>query len=158
MNVVLVPDVELVMLNVDALAGMPPEQCVDGVRFVRPFLDVTRAATTSICEDLDLDWWDDPTNGDAFAAGEALPTHFPLRSRIRHTLLPYLNAFAGRDPVPNVRKRTKVTYVYDGREATVEVGEGSRLVIPAPVEKQQPPPQLLHLFLFRWNVRHHDSL
>ena len=51
------------------------------------------------------------------------------------------NAFAGRDPVPNVRKRTKVTYVYDGREATVEVGEGSRLVIPAPVEKQQPPPE-----------------
>ena len=51
------------------------------------------------------------------------------------------NAFAGRDPVPNVRKRTRVTYVYDGREATVEVGEGSRLVIPAPVEKQQPPPE-----------------
>lgn len=85
--------------GVDALAGMPPEQCVDGVRFVRPFLDVTRAATTSICEGLDLDWWDDPTNGDAFAGGEALPAHFPLRSRIRHTLLPYLNAFAGRDMV-----------------------------------------------------------
>ena len=51
------------------------------------------------------------------------------------------NAFAGRDPVPNVRKRTRVTYVYDGREATVEVGEGSRLVIPAPVEAPQPPPE-----------------
>ena len=51
------------------------------------------------------------------------------------------NAFVGHDPVPDVRKRTKVVYEYDGRESTVEVGEGTRIVIPAPVEKAQPPPE-----------------
>ena len=33
------------------------------------------------------------------AADEPLPDDFPLRSRVRHTLIPYLNAFAGGDIV-----------------------------------------------------------
>lgn len=81
----------------DAVAGMPAVQHVEGVTFLRPFLDVTRAQTTAICADLGLRWWDDPTNGDAFDAREPLPERYPLRSRVRHTLMPALDAFAGRD-------------------------------------------------------------
>ncbi|MGO4922736.1 tRNA lysidine(34) synthetase TilS [Bifidobacterium choerinum] len=83
--------------GLDAIAGMPAEQRIDGVCFARPLLGLARAETTRICEDLGLAWWDDPTNGDAFPADEELPARFPLRSRVRHTLLPYLSAFAGRD-------------------------------------------------------------
>lgn len=83
--------------GVDAVAGMPARQTVHGVRFVRPLLAVSRAQTTAICMDLGLEWWDDPTNGDAFAPDEPLPADYPLRSRVRHTLLPFLNEFAGRD-------------------------------------------------------------
>lgn len=83
--------------GVDAVAGMPAQQTVHGVRFVRPLLTVSRAQTTAICTDLGIEWWDDPTNGDAFAPDEPLPADYPLRSRVRHTLLPFLNEFAGRD-------------------------------------------------------------
>lgn len=81
----------------DAIAGMPSVQNIDGVRFVRPFLQITRAQTTTICHDLHLSWWDDPTNGDQYAADELLPADYPLRSRVRHTLLPLMSDFAGRD-------------------------------------------------------------
>jgi tRNA(Ile)-lysidine synthase len=83
--------------GVDALSGMPRSFERDGVRFVRPFLDLTRAQTTGICGDLGLTWWDDPTNGDGVAANEALPQSYPLRSRVRHTLVPYLTDFFGAD-------------------------------------------------------------
>ena len=85
--------------GLDALAGMPRIVERDGVRFARPFLRLTRADTTGICEDLGITWWDDPTNGDHMAADEPLPDDFPLRSRVRHTLIPYLNAFDGGDIV-----------------------------------------------------------
>ena len=74
----------------------------DGVRFLRPWLNVTREETTGICEDLRLAWWDDPTNGpDVGDSGgnEPLPANYPLRSRIRHDLMPYLASFAGSDVV-----------------------------------------------------------
>ncbi|PLS27068.1 tRNA(Ile)-lysidine synthetase [Bifidobacterium anseris] len=83
--------------GLDAIAGMPATQSIDGVCFARPLLGVARADTTRICEDLALKWWDDPTNGDGVPADEPLPQCFPLRSRVRHTLLPRLSAFAGRD-------------------------------------------------------------
>lgn len=81
----------------DAMAGMPAMQTVDGVRFLRPLLNVSRAQTTRICEELQLKYWDDPTNGDHIPADIALPNTFPLRSRVRHTLLPFFNDFAGCD-------------------------------------------------------------
>ncbi|MDF7663532.1 tRNA lysidine(34) synthetase TilS [Bifidobacterium sp. ESL0763] len=83
--------------GIDAVSGMPATFTRDGVRFARPLLDVTRRETTGICEDLGLRWWDDPTNGDAVEAGTPLPDRYPLRSRIRHTLVPYLNGFFGGD-------------------------------------------------------------
>lgn len=83
----------------DAMAGMAPTMKRGGVQFLRPLLDVTRDETTAICRDLELEYWDDPTNGDAVPADEPLPRSYPLRSRVRHTLLPELSRFAGCDMV-----------------------------------------------------------
>ena len=79
--------------GVDALAGMPQVFTRSGVTFARPLLTLTRAETTGICEDLGAEYWDDPTNGDA-VDGE-LPNDYPLRSRVRHDLLPAIERFAG---------------------------------------------------------------
>ena len=79
--------------GVDALAGMPQVFTRSGATFARPLLTLTRAETTGICEDLDVEYWDDPTNGDA-VDGE-LPDDYPLRSRVRHDLLPAIERFAG---------------------------------------------------------------
>ena len=79
--------------GVDALAGMPQVFTRSGVTFARPLFTLTRAETTGICEDLGVEYWDDPTNGDA-VDGE-LPNDYPLRSRVRHDLLPAIERFAG---------------------------------------------------------------
>ncbi|MEA3184927.1 MAG: tRNA(Ile)-lysidine synthase [Ilumatobacteraceae bacterium] len=65
------------------LAGMRP-----GAR--RPILALRRSATVGLCHTLDLTVIDDPTNRD--------PAH--LRNRVRHELLPAMNAMAQRDLVP----------------------------------------------------------
>lgn len=83
--------------GIEALAGMPSYFERDGVRFIRPFLDITRRQTTCICQELSIEWWDDPTNGDSLPANEPLPQDYPLRSRVRHTLMPYLSSFFGGD-------------------------------------------------------------
>ena len=79
--------------GVDALAGMPQVFTRSGATFARPLLTLTRAETTGICEDLGVEYWDAPTNGDA-VDGE-LPNDYPLRSRVRHDLLPAIERFAG---------------------------------------------------------------
>ena len=81
--------------GIDAIAGMPPTLDRDGVLFVRPFLELGRADTTAICEQLRVAWWDDPTNGEA--AEGPLDARYPLRSRIRHDLMPALARFMGAD-------------------------------------------------------------
>ncbi|RSX58769.1 tRNA lysidine(34) synthetase TilS [Bifidobacterium samirii] len=85
----------------DALAGMPAVFARDGVRYARPLLErTTRDDTTGICRDLDVAWWDDPTNGDAAdpdAADDDAWRALPLRSRIRQRLIPYLRDFTGGD-------------------------------------------------------------
>lgn len=92
--------------GVDALAGMPPRFERGGVTFLRPWLGLSRADTTGICADLGLEYWDDPTNGDAAAergsGGEGLPREFPLRSRVRHDLIPYIEHFADADIVSHL--------------------------------------------------------
>ena len=79
--------------GVDALAGMPQVFTRSGATFARPLLTLTRDETTGLCEDLGVEYWDDPTNGDA-VDGE-LPDDYPLRSRVRHDLLPAIERFAG---------------------------------------------------------------
>lgn len=81
--------------GIDAIAGMPPTFNRDGVPFARPFLELGRADTTAICEQLRMTWWDDPTNGEA--AEGPLDARYPLRSRIRHDLMPALARFMGAD-------------------------------------------------------------
>ncbi|TPF92053.1 tRNA lysidine(34) synthetase TilS [Bifidobacterium sp. UTBIF-78] len=79
----------------DALAGMPASFARGGVAFLRPWLALARVDTTGICADFDLEYWDDPTNGES-VVGE-LPRDYPLRSRVRHDLLPAIARFAGGD-------------------------------------------------------------
>ncbi|MBT1163289.1 tRNA lysidine(34) synthetase TilS [Bifidobacterium felsineum] len=84
--------------GLDMVAGMPATTVREQVLFVRPLLDLTRDETTGICEeDLHLAYWDDPTNGDS--AEGPLPGNYPLRSRIRHDLLPAIEQFTGSDVI-----------------------------------------------------------
>jgi tRNA(Ile)-lysidine synthase len=83
--------------GLNALAGMPRRSAIQGIPYIRPLLDMSRKDTTGICEDLGLIWWDDPTNGDGMDPDIPLDRAFPLRSRIRHTIMPYLSDFIGND-------------------------------------------------------------
>ncbi|MDO4919201.1 tRNA lysidine(34) synthetase TilS [Kocuria sp.] len=68
-----------------SLSGMPGRLVRDGVRYLRPLLNVTRAETETVCAAEGLEPWHDPTNGDTALT----------RSRIRHEVLPYLEAQLG---------------------------------------------------------------
>ena len=76
----------------------------------RPFLTLTRAQTEQVCEETNLDFWTDPTNVapaecternvapsaiavEALNPGAAAP--WPLRSRVRSTLMPALTRVLG---------------------------------------------------------------
>lgn len=50
--------------GLDGLAGLRPEWTLDGVRFIRPFLAVTRAEMQGFLVDCGVLWADDPTNDD----------------------------------------------------------------------------------------------
>ena len=65
--------------GLDGLAGMGPDR--------HPILRLRRAETQALCADLGLTTVDDPSNAD--------PRH--RRNRIRHELLPLLDAIAERD-------------------------------------------------------------
>lgn len=81
--------------GIDAIAGMPAQFRREGMTFIRPFLDLGRADTTALCDQLGLKWWDDPTNGEG--KDGPLDARFPLRSRIRHDVMPVLARFTGAD-------------------------------------------------------------
>lgn len=65
-----------------SLAGMPARRGV----LRRPFLAVRRTETEQACRVLGLEPWHDPTNG---------PGAPPLRSRVRHEVLPVLEGVLG---------------------------------------------------------------
>ena len=67
-----------------SLAGMAPRR--DLIR--RPFLGVRRSQTLHACAVLGLEPWHDPSNGPG-----TLPS--PLRSQVRHTLMPVLDDVLG---------------------------------------------------------------
>lgn len=68
-----------------SMAGMR-ESFADGeVRFLRPFLDITRQQTQAACAAQGLEWWEDPHNRDQ---------RF-LRARLRHVVLPLLESELG---------------------------------------------------------------
>lgn len=71
-----------------SLAGMPARRGV----LRRPLLDVPRDVTAAVCAVLGLEPWQDPTNDPASATDGRTP---PLRSRVRHEVLPVLEAALG---------------------------------------------------------------
>ncbi len=79
--------------GLEAVAGMKSVTYRKNVCFARPLIELTRENTTKICEDLGIKWWDDPTNGDTTSQNLELAENYPLRSRIRHTLMPYISRF-----------------------------------------------------------------
>ncbi len=80
---------ETVLLNLLRGAGVPGTAGIgDPVR--RPLLALRRNETRGLCETLDLQVVDDPSNADPRFT----------RNRIRHEVLPLLADVAGRDPVP----------------------------------------------------------
>lgn len=84
---------ETVLLNLmrgaglDGLRGMPVER--------RPLIALRRADTHALCRALGLEPVDDPTNDDLTLR----------RNRVRHELLPMLDAIAGRDVAPVVARQ-----------------------------------------------------
>lgn len=72
-----------------SLAGMRPtfhlDQNTNGARFTRPMLDLTRAQTEAACRAQGVGFWTDPHNEDPRFT----------RSRIRHTVMPMLEAELG---------------------------------------------------------------
>jgi tRNA(Ile)-lysidine synthase len=67
-----------------SLAGMPARRGI----FVRPFLALRRQDTAATCAALDLNPWLDPSNGPG-------PAALPRRSRLRHEIMPVLEAVLG---------------------------------------------------------------
>ncbi|WP_270451231.1 tRNA lysidine(34) synthetase TilS [Kocuria marina] len=68
-----------------SLSGMPERHHVDDVLYLRPFLNVTRAETETVCAAEGLSPWHDPTNADTALT----------RARVRHEVLPYLESQLG---------------------------------------------------------------
>lgn len=68
-----------------SLAGIPRIRTENGVTYLRPLLDHTRAEIQDICAAEDLEPWNDPTNTD-----ESL-----MRARVRHRIMPYLEENLG---------------------------------------------------------------
>lgn len=72
------------------VAGMLPAAEIEGVRVVRPLLQVRRAQTLAACEELGLAVWHDPQNRD---------TSF-RRVALRREIIPQLSQLIGGDSVP----------------------------------------------------------
>lgn len=63
-----------------------------------PLLRLRREESRAVCRESGLDWLEDPSNGELG----------PLRNRIRHELLPQLNALSGRDLVPVLCRQSEL--------------------------------------------------
>ncbi|MFF0989334.1 tRNA lysidine(34) synthetase TilS [Kocuria nitroreducens] len=81
-----------------SLAGMPPVRELDGVTYLRPFLDLSRAQTLQICAAEQLEPWHDPTNRDTTL----------MRSRVRHRVLPLLEDELGPGLAPALARSAAI--------------------------------------------------
>lgn len=76
-------------------AGMAPVSVLDaGPRLIRPFLGIRRADTVGACEELGLQPWYDPMNGD--------PVY--RRVAVRKDIIPALSELIGGDAVPTLAR------------------------------------------------------
>ncbi|MDO4913758.1 MAG: tRNA lysidine(34) synthetase TilS [Bifidobacteriaceae bacterium] len=87
--------------GVESVAGMSKISNMSTMLLLRPLLDVTREETTQICKDLSLTWWDDPTNGEDKRLNDTMQ-EYPLRSRVRAQLIPYVQQFFSADVVSHI--------------------------------------------------------
>lgn len=121
---------ETVLLNLlrgsglDGLAGMRPGPA-------HPLLGVRRADTRALCAACGLDPVRDPTNDDV--------RH--LRNRVRHELLPALNAAAGRDLVPVLARQSDLlrdeAALLDELAAAIDPTDAKALAgAPAPLARR----------------------
>jgi tRNA(Ile)-lysidine synthase len=125
------------------MAGMPPVRLINGMRFLRPLLDVSRAETRAACAAMGLEPWDDPHNTDPAYA----------RARVR-SALPALVAVLGEGLVANLA-RTAALLAADldfldaatgaASEAAASGSEG--LSVPVLAEL---PPALRRRVIHRW--------
>lgn len=119
--------------GVDGLAPMLRNDAV-----VRPVIGIRRADTLALCDDAGLDVVDDPMNGD--------PRY--RRVRIRHELLPLLDAIAKRDVAPLIARMALVTKddvaLLEGLAAVIDP-TSARAIASAPVS-------LARRALSRWMV------
>jgi tRNA(Ile)-lysidine synthase len=101
-----------------SLAGMPPRRGV----LRRPFLAVSRTETERACRALDLRPWRDPTN----APGAA-----PLRSRVRHEVLPVLERVLGPGVAVALARTADQLAADDDALARLAADLLARAVVPA---------------------------
>ncbi|QAY69194.1 tRNA lysidine(34) synthetase TilS [Xylanimonas protaetiae] len=74
-----------------SLGGMPTARGV----YRRPLLALRRAQTRAACQAQGLAWWDDPTNDLTGDPTADLSGAVPLRTRVRHEVLPLLEDVLG---------------------------------------------------------------
>lgn len=122
-----------------AAAGMPATIRRGGVTYARPLLGLTRADTTAICRAAGIAWWDDPTNGDAYAGGE-IPADLPLRSQLRHAVMPALARIGGAATIAHMAKAAAAIRddnAYLDAEAA-RIAREQRIVIPVATPDAAP--------------------
>lgn len=125
------------------MAGMPPVRSINGTRFLRPLLDVSRAQTRAVCVELGLEPWDDPHNTD--------PAY--TRARVR-SALPQLVAVLGEGLVANLARTAQLLAAdLDFLDAATETASataasgGEGLSVPALADL---PAALRRRVIHRW--------
>jgi tRNA(Ile)-lysidine synthase len=123
---------ETVLINLlrgggaDGLAGMRADNR-------RPLLALRRHETAALCEELDVDPVQDPSNTDS---------RF-LRNRVRHELLPLLADMAGRDPVPVLVRQAALLRdeadLLDALAAEVDATDARALAVRRLLRDEHPP-------------------
>lgn len=96
------------------VAGMLPAAEIEGVRVVRPLLQVRRAQTLAACEELGLEVWHDPQNRD---------TSF-RRVALRREIIPQLSQLIGGDAVPALAQAAGDAALDDAALSKAALGSG----------------------------------
>ena len=107
------------------------------------FCDENRNFTLPADAELVSAWYGLPEPGWKDTAESLLDITDMMNAAVRDGEIDVMvnNDFTGRDPMPNVRKIYRVTYVYDGVEATRDCKENDRFAIPEGRVVPQPPPE-----------------
>lgn len=95
------------------LGGFGLESEVAGLRVLRPLIEWTRDELRAVARAARLDWGEDATNRDLG----------PMRNRVRHRLLPYLEKTTDHPPAARMLARTARRLAVEGEALRVFVGE-----------------------------------